>query len=56
MAAAQYGQQQEMNRESLDAALASAVALAHRLKTERSWSSQYFRRLTGRASQQERQA
>jgi hypothetical protein len=56
MAAAQYGQQQEMNHESLDAALASAVALARRLKTERSWSSQYFRRLTGRASQQERQA
>lgn len=56
MAAAQYGQQQEMNRESLDAALASAVALARRLKAERSWSSQYFRRLTGRASQQEQQA
>jgi hypothetical protein len=56
MAAAQYGRQQEMNRESLDAALASAVALARSLKAERSWSSQYFRRLTGRAPQQAQQA
>ena len=56
MAAAQYGQQQEMNRESLDAALASAVALARNLKAERAWPSQYFRRLTGRAPRQEQQA
>ena len=56
MTAAHYGQQPELHRESLDAALASAVALARGLKAEYSRPSQYFRRLTGRAPQEAQQA
>lgn len=56
LVAAQYGRESEMNRDSLDAALASAVALARSLKAERSRPGEYFRRLMGRALNQEQRA
>lgn len=43
-AVAQYGQQREADRATLDQALASAVAIARQLKVERLWPREYFRR------------
>lgn len=56
LVAAQYGREVEMNRDSLDTALTSALALARSLKAERSRPGEYFRRLMGRAMNQEQRA
>jgi hypothetical protein len=51
----QYGRETAADRESLDAALAGAIASARRLKSERMWPRGYFRRSTARAVEPEHQ-
>jgi hypothetical protein len=55
LSSAQYGEKRELDREALDAALASAIALTRRLRVERIWPREHVRRWMGRIPQLERQ-
>jgi hypothetical protein len=51
----QYGRGTAADRESLDAALAAAIASTLRLKSERMWPRSYWHRWTARAPEREHQ-